>query len=436
MAKINCGETNILRTHEGAPAKRISPLRELKRTVLACLLWEDTFYEDGEDVATRIATLVKKNEPKDVSDLAIHARKTGKLRHVPLLLARELARVAKGRIVGDTIYNVIQRADELTEFLAIYWKDNKDQPLSAQVKQGLARAFRKFDAYALGKYNQDGPVKLRDVLFLSHAKPKNDEQAAIWKKLIDGTLPTPDTWEVALSAGADKKETFERLLKEGKLGYLALLRNLRNMEQAGVNHQLVEQALLNGDASRVLPFRFLAAARHAPQYEATLDKMMIAALDKINIARFSGTTGLYIDVSGSMTGKVSRKSDLSRLDAAKALAILLRGIADCRVFAFNTGVWEIPSRQGMALADAIGEASGGTAVDVVVDHGNKLSFDRIIVITDEQSHDQVASPVKRGYMINVATFQNGVGYGKWLHLDGFSESIVNYIRGYELMIEE
>ena len=86
------------------------------------------------------------------------------------------------------------------------------------MKKGLAAAFTKFDEYALAKYNRPTPVKLRDVLFLSHAKPVDEAQATLWKRLIAGELVAPDTWEVALSSGADKRETWERLLMERKLG--------------------------------------------------------------------------------------------------------------------------------------------------------------------------------------------------------------------------
>jgi hypothetical protein len=137
--------------------------------------------------------------------------------------------------VGETIEATIQRADELSEFLAIYAKVNGVGPdklkgkLSAQAKKGLAKAFTKFDEYQLAKYDRGGAIRLRDALFLVHAKPKDDAQAALWKRLVANELVTPDTWEAALSGGADKKEAFERLLRDGKLGYLALLRNLRNM---------------------------------------------------------------------------------------------------------------------------------------------------------------------------------------------------------------
>src|SRR5882757_5302908 len=207
------------RTHEGAPAKNISAEQELRRSVLACMLWENQFYEDGVAIAGRIRELVPKVAVEKVAALAVEAREKMKLRHAPLLLVREMARHKTHRaMVADTLQRVIQRADELSEFVAIYWEDGR-VPLSGQVKKGLAAAFPKFDEYALAKYDRGGPIKLRDVLFLSHAKPRDEAQAAVWRKLIWGRLATPDTWEVALSSageragegGADKRQAWQRL---------------------------------------------------------------------------------------------------------------------------------------------------------------------------------------------------------------------------------
>ena len=220
MARLNITKFSQLaapRTHEGGLAKHISVEAQLRRSVLACLLWEKQFYEDGVEIAGRIAELVPKVEAAKVAALAVEARTNVKLRHAPLLLVREMARHKSHRaLVAETLERVIQRADELSEFVALYWAGGR-QPLSAQVKKGLAAAFGKFDAYALAKYNRDNQVKLRDVLFLSHAKPRDEAQAALWKQLVDGELASPDTWEVALSGGADKRQAFERLLRENKL---------------------------------------------------------------------------------------------------------------------------------------------------------------------------------------------------------------------------
>ncbi|MDR1855589.1 MAG: TROVE domain-containing protein [Desulfovibrio sp.] len=422
-------------THEGAPAAVLSPIAQLKRSVLACLLWEDTFYEDGIDIADRIASLVPRCPAASVAELAIKAREEGLLRHAPLLLLRELLRHPEKPKVAPAIERVVQRADEPPELLAMYWREGK-RPLAKQLKLGLAAAMRKFDAYQLAKYDRANPVRLRDVLFLTHARPVDAAQAETWRQLVDGTLPPPDTWEVGLSAGGDKKETFERLLRERKLGYMALLRNLRNMVDAGVDEELVNDAILAGAASsKALPFRYISAARAAPSLEPTLDGAMLKAMERMD--PLPGRTCVLVDVSGSMSSRLSRRGAVSRIDAASALAILVVAIAEqARMFTFSDKVVEVPPRRGMALADAIWHSqpnSGtylGEAIQEVLSRG---PFDRLIVITDEQSHDEVPEPPSgcKGYMVNVAAYKQGVGYGAWMHIDGFSESIVSYVQELE-----
>jgi 60 kDa SS-A/Ro ribonucleoprotein len=439
MARLNLlNLARGLRTHEGAPARHVSNELQLRRSVLACLLWESQFYEDGVEIAGRIAELVPKIEAERVAALAVEARGQMKLRHAPLLLVREMARHKTHRgLVADTLQSVIQRADELCEFVAIYWKDGR-VPLSGQVKKGLAAAFPKFDEYQLAKYERGGPIKLRDVLFLCHAKPRDDKQAAVWKKLIWGRLAVPDTWEVALSSGADKREAWTRLLSENKLGALALLRNLRNMKDAGVEDELVLSALRGANTQRVLPFRFLAAARYAPQWEEALEQLMlksVAELASQENGRLAGKTVVLVDVSGSMNWALSKRSEMKRTDAAYGLAVLLREIGErVAVFSFSDRLVEVPARRGFALRDAI-EASqphSSTRLGKAVEELNeKERYDRLIVITDEQAHETVPNPKGKGYVINVASFKNGVGYGKWTHIDGWSESAVEYIRTLE-----
>jgi 60 kDa SS-A/Ro ribonucleoprotein len=425
------------KTHEGARAHaQLTDEQRLRRAVLSCLLWEDEFYEDGEAIAARITALAASVDPEIVAKLAIEARGEMNLRHAPLLLLTVLAKTGAGRekLVANTVEAVIQRADELSELVAIYWRNGK-RPLPAQFKKGLARAFQKFDAYQLAKYDRPGPVRLRDVLFLVHAKPAATEQAKIWAQLAEKQLDSPDTWEVALSGGADKRETFERLLRDGKLGYLALLRNLRNMAAAGVDEGLVREAIVaRKGAKRVLPFRFVAAARAAPVYDRALDQALKAVIAEQ--ARLSGKTIVLVDVSGSMGQPLSKRSDLRRLDAAAALAAVING--DIRVFSFSDQVVEVPARGGLAGIDAIVQSQehSGTWLGKAVEHVNGLPHDRLIVVTDEQSHDSVPEPVAgQAYMINVASYRNGVGYGRWVHLDGFSEQVLRYIGAYEASMD-
>lgn len=437
--RLNTANRFTEKTHEGAPAARMTPGQALKRSVCACLLWENTFYEDGESIADRILSLCKQVPVEFIAELAVHVRKDLNIRHAPLLLLLGLIENGKGRIISEAINAVISRPDELTELLALYWNKGKRDPVSKdkkridnQLKKGLAKAFTKFDAYQLAKYNRDDAIKLRDVMFLTHPKPIDDKMEEVYKSLGSGTLAAPDTWEVALSAGADKKETFERLIKEGNLGYLALLRNLRGMVDAKVDGKLIENAIeARKGADRVLPFRFVAAARAAPSLEPVLDRALLASLQKRD--PLSGLTFVLVDVSGSMDYPLSAKSDLRRIDAAATLASIIPG--KHRVFTFSERVVEVPARMGMAGIDAVvkSQAHSGTRLGLAIEHINKFDYDRLIVITDEQTTDRVGSPKgKHNYLINVGTYQNGVGYGNnWVHISGFSESVIKYIQAYE-----
>src|ERR1700730_5647072 len=117
MARLNTLNLSTApRTHEGTPTRHTSPEMQLRRSVLASLLWESQFYEDGIEIAGRIAELVPKVAAEKVAALAIEARERMKLRHAPLLLVREMARHKTHRaLVADTLGRVIQRADELAE---------------------------------------------------------------------------------------------------------------------------------------------------------------------------------------------------------------------------------------------------------------------------------------------------------------------------------
>ena len=421
-----------LRTHEGAPAARIGAEAQLRRTLMACLLWENEFYEDGVSIAARITDGVTA-VPLDVAGaLAVEAREQMHLRHVPLLVVREMARQGGSRVIGDTLARVIQRPDELAEFTSLCLKTGMKRGLTPQVKRGLADAFRKFDEYALAKYDRDDrAVRLRDVLFLSHAKPADEEQGALWKRLIDGTLATPDTWEVALSAATDKRAEWERLIAEDRLGGLAVLRNLRNMEQAGVGRDTIRKAIAQGNFRRVLPFRFIAAARYAPALEPELETAMFRATAEME--RLPGKTVLLVDHSRSMDAALSAKSEITRFEAAAALAMLLREVAeDVAIYTFSDMCEHVPPRRGFALRDALFNGIRhpvgtllGTAKRYVDEQ--EAPYARLIVITDEQSHDRPTAPLGRGYVINVASARNGIGYGPWTHVDGFSEAVLRYV---------
>jgi len=431
--RTNVKAVSTARTQEGAVTVSVNALEKLKRSVMSCMLWEKTFYEDGITVSDRIIDLVPKVKAEEAFQIAVDARNKSKLRHVPLLIARVMAQCnGHKKLVGRLLPEIIQRPDELTEFLSIYWKD-KRQPLSSQVKTGLAAAFKKFNEYSLAKYNRDDKIKLRDVLFLSHPKPENQEQQDLWDRLVKGELKTPDTWEVELSAKGNNKESWERLLSEKKLGGLALIRNLRNMIEKSVSRQSIKSALSEMKTERILPFRFIASARYAPDFEPELEEAMFKCIAEKE--KLSGKTVLLIDVSGSMDEILSDKSEMKRDDAAYGLGVLAREFCeDVQIFSFSQAVAQIPARRGFALRDAIRQSQPhsstytGQAVGLI---NSKFEYDRIIIITDEQSADQVPNPKGKGYIINVASNENGIGYGPYVHINGWSEAVLDYIREYE-----
>lgn len=413
----------------GTYVPKITPEQTLNRVVLASMLWEDQFYLDGKSHADVVKSLVGKVDASKVSELAIKARGEFKLRHIPLLLARELARI--GKLSAATLNAVIQRPDEMGEFMSLYWSDGR-QPVSNQVKKGLAAAFLKFNEYQLAKWNKNSAaVKLRDIMFLAHPKPQDVIQEDLFKRVANNELATPDTWETALSAGADKKETFTRLMAEKKLGALAFLRNLRNMAEAGVDELRIREYAANVDVSKVLPFRYIAAARIVPQFEDMLEDMMLRSLSTEE--KLPGKTILMVDVSGSMFGaNVSSKSDLDRFDAAAALAMLCREVCESvEIYTFSDNSVRVAPRSGFALRDALFKSQnhGGTNLGTSLSEIQGSKRDRIIVFTDEQSYDRPPSPgCDKGYVVNVASYENGVNHDSWTTISGFSEAIIDYIR--------
>lgn len=438
----------------GTPVPSITAEKQLQRAVMACMLWEDTFYVDGKTHAELIRELVPQVNPAKVAELAIVARHNYKLRHVPLLLCRELARI--GKLNAATLNEVVQRADEMGEFLSMYWKEGKTA-ISNQVKKGLAKAFCKFSEYQLAKYDRSSAsVSIRDVMFLVHAKPANASQEALFKRVADKALVTPDTWETQLSAGANKHDTFSRLMAEKKLGALAFLRNLRNMVQAEVSEGAIRAYGSTVDVSKVLPFRYIAAAGIVPQFEDMLEAMMLRSLSSAE--KLPGRTILVVDTSGSMHQAVSAKSDINCLDAAGALAILAREVCEEVVIYATAGsdserkhaTMLIPPRRGFALSEYISSrevqakiGGGGIFFTQAMDYiakkeaGNKV--DRVIVFTDEQdtsAYGRAFDPSKakrlgkpgQNYIANVGSNKNGVNSNEWLTITGFSESMVDYIR--------
>lgn len=423
MASVN--KIQSINTHEGAKARQISPKQQLERSIMSCMLWEDGFYESGVSIVERIKDLVKQVDSKDIAEIALKAKHDMRLRHIPLLLVRELFRDKNSRkLAGNTLLKVISRPDDITEFLSLYWMDNKNEPLAKQAKVAIGKAFNNFNEYSLAKYNGGKKaIKLVDALRIVHPEPSD-----LLGKLRRGELSIPDTWEVELSKGGDKKAAWERLLQEDKLGGLAILRNLRNMRDAGIDSALIKSGIAKINSGKLLPINFIAAGIYNPQFEPDIEAKFFQAFKKDKAA---GKTIVLVDTSGSMDERLSAKSELKRKDVAASISMIAREtFEDIRIFFFTDSMGELPARRGFAVKDLLDKCPhGGTYLGAAIKQIATLSCDRLIVITDEQSHDTV--PDFKGYLINIASNKNGVGYGQCVHIDGWSDKVVDYILAYE-----
>ncbi|AZA79345.1 TROVE domain-containing protein [Chryseobacterium sp. G0186] len=349
-------ENKIVLNYEGAKAYVMTPAEELYSAVVTTGLSNIT-YEKGNDRLQRIQSLIKKNDPEFVAKLAIYARKEMYLRSIPLVLATELAKEASGSdLVSKTVDGIVQRADEITELLAYYQLANerteikKLNKLSKQIQKGLVKSFNKFDEYQFAKYNRKTEVTLKDALFLVHPKAKDENQQVIFNKIANDMLETPYTWEVELSVlgqkkfanEAERKQAFkikwEELIFSNKLGYMAILRNLRNILEAEVSpeamnkvcHYLADERAVGN--SKQLPFRFLAAYRELKTIDSPYLSSILEALESAvmlsakNIKGFGLDTSVVIaaDVSGSMQKSISPKSKVLLYDIGLLMSMILQ----------------------------------------------------------------------------------------------------------------
>lgn len=444
---------NRLAGGAGMAAAIQSNIALLRRVVLANLLWEDNAYVDGESVAEAIKRLVPLCKPEDVAALTEEARLVQKLRHTPLFLAREMCRYDKTKpYVSSVLPRIITRADMLTDFLAIYW-NKKKAPLAKCAKVGLAEAFHNFNEYKFAKYDRNGAIKLRDVMFMVHPKPRNKQEEELFAKIASRTLDVPETWEVMLSAGKDKKATWTYLIEEGKIGGLAMLRNIRNMREAGVDKKVIEKGLSELKSSMLLPMNFLQAADNNPEFKRQIEDAMLASY--ANLPKLKGRTLFIVDVSGSMYNPYSSKSKYNRLDAAAAMAMLAANQCEdfelvCTAGSDYTRIHKsehikYPSK-GFDLIDQIKDTynrlgGGGIFTRQCLEwcKANVSSdFDRIIIFSDSQDCDipskRIPSPFgKHNYIVDVSSEKRGINYrGIWTaEVSGFSEHFLTFIAGLE-----
>lgn len=399
MAKFNQMVTNKTVNKEGHAAYKMTDKSKLVTQVLTSFFNEDKFYGDNSKEMMETIKSVVKTDPQFVSNLAVFARREFNMRSVAHVLTGFLANVNEGKpFVKRTVEGVTLRGDDATEILSFYLS-TFGKPIPNSLRRALKDVFATFDAYTLAKYKGEGhAVKMRDILRLCRPHPENDEQSAMWKQLLDGTLPTPLTWETELSANGNNKETWEKLIASGKVGYMALLRNLRNIINVQPdNISDVWKKIADPEAvkrSRQLPFRFLAAYQNLPAgcgskaYDA-LETAVDASVE--NLPKLPGKTVIAVDVSGSMGNYVSRKSEIRCCEIGMMLGMIANRICDDAIFyEFDNRIEEIPvssNRTGLLYACTHeAKARGGTDMrlpfhKMLMDH---VKADRVIIVSDNE----------------------------------------------------
>lgn len=444
MASINKRPVDLTTTHQGGAGKAYDARVTLERLVFTCMLWEDTFYIDGKSVYDQIkAKVLEVNDIDFVLRLAHKNRVENGLRHASVLLLVAAIESLKGKndpsksLIKDYIPKICTRPDDLTEMVALYWQGaSRKKPLTWQMISGVRKALNGYSAYSIAKYSKRGAVRLRDLLHLSHARPKDADRALLFKELSNDTIKVPDTWEVAISAAkeeSEKRAEWKRLFDEDKLGDLALLRNLRNLYQNGISLKALGAKLETLDANKLFPFQLFTAAKIMPELTGSLDELL-ARHNAKNYAHFNGKTAIFVDTSGSMRDPLSAKGVSRRVDAACALSVQFAMCSDdWEIIPYDTRVHPIiKTAPSLKLATSIASYGGGGTYTykVVTDWINNNGIpDRIIIITDEQVGDWGRLPNYGAsqWIINIAPYEKGLRHSQWNLINGFSANVVKYV---------
>lgn len=373
----------------------------------------DQFYKNAKSSLEDIKKLISKIKDKEfVAKSAIFARDKFGMRSITHVLAAELASQLNGAEWGKNFYEkVVVRVDDMTEILSYYlaYKTNKDNPkFPNSLKKGFAKAFDSFDGYQLAKYSSSNKeVKLVDVVNIVHPVPNVRNKEAL-NLLVKGELKNTETWEAKLSKAGQVAETEEdlqtlksdawnELLTSRKIGYFALLRNLRNIiNQAPESvslacEMLVDEKLIK--KSRVLPFRFSTAYDEINKIGTSKNvrDVLVAintALDisTSNVPNFDGETLVVMDVSGSMSGRPSEIASLFGAVLAKSNS--------CDVMTFSTSASYMkynPMDSVMTIRDKFRYSGGGTNFKSIFTTANK-KYDRVIILSDMQGWIGYTSP--------------------------------------------
>lgn len=435
MAKFNTTNTMKTKNRCGHVAYSMNPKEQLMSAVVTTMFGEKKYYGSTDNDIVQLAAGLCETDPEFVSKLACYTRNVFHMRSVSHVLTAVIAREASA-FTRQTIRGVVERPDDITEIMACY-KTMYGKPFPNAMKKGMAEVIQNFDEYQIAKYNGGSKnVKFRDVLRITHPHPKSKEVEELFRKILNDTLETPYTWETELSARGNKKEVWEELISSGRVGYMALLRNLRNIAQSGADLTPVLAVLsdpIQVKRSKQLPFRFFSAYRTLEKerlmtadIHRALESAINASVD--NMEKIEGRTLIAVDISGSMGWNISANSDIRCSDIASLLGAMANKLCeDATVCYFdaaygnysgyriaNYGKYD--SVLDIALKNSF--AGGGTDLFLPMEYALKVDkgkyfkpFDRIIYFSDNECN--------RGLSITVQTiveqYRRKYNRNFWVH---------------------
>lgn len=421
--------TDETRTHEGGVGFGKDPRTELFTLAVTNFVAEVMFYETGGDRDSRFVQLVREcalADPEWTAKMIGWLRDSANMRTASIVAAVEYAAVGAPN-ARQVIASACQRADEPADVLA-YWRGKIGRKIPYAVQRGIAdAAVRLYNQRSALKYDSAGsPWRMGDVIDICHPKPRNAEQSALFAWLLarrhnregltaeglDGiraveiwrkspgldNWPTLLTWEAASSHMPTDARFWEAMIPQ--MGYMALLRNLRNFEQADISTEAmnaVEARLIEPDEvarSRQLPFRFWSAWKHSGTMRFGRALEMALDLSVGNVPEFPGRTLVMVDTSGSMQHPLSAKSKMTRVEAAALFgSIVAKRSADATVVLYATAAAEMDQMTSVLrttgkIIRSVGAVGHGTNTwpATQLAWSDRGPFDRILVFTDSQDH--------------------------------------------------
>ncbi|MCA6091819.1 TROVE domain-containing protein [Streptomyces sp. SCA3-4] len=465
-------------THLGGKGHVRDDRSELFLLAVANFVSQQTFHESGTDRDDRFTALVRKlavEDPTWTAGLLGWLRGDGQMRTASLVGAAEYvkARLDASATHGPTnrqvVDSVLRRADEPGEMLA-YWTSVYGRNVPKPVKRGIADAVRRmYTGRNLLKYDTASKgYRFGDVLNIVHPTPAPDKpwQGPLFQYALDrrhnpdtATPPASDRTLTAhralMAVPVEERRALvtgpggaERLAEAGmtwealagwlqgpmdaaaweavipSMGTMALIRNLRNFDEAGVRDQVAEQVATRiADPaevarSRQFPFRYLAAYQHAPslRWAWSLERALGHSL--ANVPALPGRSLILVDRSGSMWSPLSDRSELNRADAAAIFgtAVAMRAAA-ADLVEFGTSSAPVAYRGGesvLKVLERFGSLGGTDTTEAVRRHYR--GHDRVLIVTDEQaSYHYAGDPTEQVpagipvYTWNLAGYRPGHG---------------------------